>query len=69
LNLLIKKTFTYSEKSESKRKQFLEELKKIPLKQRVYADESGIQQDLIRTPGRAKRGVRVEDIRRGRNFQ
>jgi hypothetical protein len=56
--------FTYSEKSESKWEQFLKELEEIPLEQRVYVDESGIQQNLIRMHGRAKRGVRVEDVQR-----
>jgi hypothetical protein len=44
-------------------------LEKISLEQCVYVNENGIQQDLIRTPGRAKRGVRVKDVRRGRKFQ
>jgi hypothetical protein len=44
-------------------------LEKIPLEQRIYVDESGIQQDLIRTHGKAKSGVRIKNVRRRRKFQ
>jgi hypothetical protein len=41
----------------------------IPEEKRVYVDESGIHKFLQRERGRALRGVRVEDVKRGRKFQ
>jgi hypothetical protein len=41
----------------------------IPEGRRVYVDESAIDKFLQRERGRALRGVRVEDVRRGRKFQ
>ncbi|MDR1231894.1 MAG: transposase [Spirochaetaceae bacterium] len=38
------------------------------MKDRVYVDESGINDDLKREYGRARHGARVEDCRRGRKF-
>jgi hypothetical protein len=64
----VKKTFTYSEKSEEKRKEYLKTVEKIPEEKRVYADESGIHSDLKREYGRARRGAKVEDAKRGRKF-
>jgi transposase len=66
--LHIKKTFTYSEKSEEKRQAYLNEVDKIPEEDRVYVDESGINEHLEREFGRAPRGVKVEDCKRGRKF-
>ena len=63
-----KKTFTYSEKSEVKREEFLREVERIPEEDRVYVDESGIKDDLKREYGRAPRGVMVGDSKRGRKF-
>jgi hypothetical protein len=44
------------------------EVEKIPLEDQVYVDECGIKEDLTREHGRAPRGVKVEDTRRGRSF-
>jgi len=41
----------------------------IPVEKRVYVDECGINECLVREYGRAGRGVKVEDTRRGRKFQ
>jgi transposase len=41
----------------------------IPSENLVYVDESGLEKDYVREYGRAKRGVRVEDSKRGRKFQ
>jgi hypothetical protein len=41
----------------------------IPKEKRVYVDECGIHKALQRERGRAVRGVRVEDVKRGRKFQ
>ena len=35
---------------------------------RVYVDESGIDKYLVRECGRAVRGVKVQDVKRGRKF-
>jgi transposase len=64
-----KKTFTYSEKSEEDRSKYLEELEKIPEHLRVYVDESGVHKHLVREKGRAIRGVKVQDTKRGRRFR
>ena len=64
-----KKTFTYAEKSEEKREKYLKDLAKIPEEKRVYVDESGVNQCFVREFGRAFRGEKVEDVKRGRHFQ
>ena len=46
----------------------MEELKGIPEEKRVYVDESGCNEYYGRTHGRALRGVKVEDTRRGRKY-
>jgi transposase len=63
-----KKTFTYTERSEEARAAYVEELKKIPENRRAYVDECGIREDLKREHGRALRGKKVEDTKRGRAF-
>ena len=47
------------ERSEEARKRFKEELEVIPMEQRVYLDESGINQYLYREYGRNMRGTKV----------
>jgi hypothetical protein len=64
-----KKTFTYSEKSEEDRAEYLAKIESIPLDKRVYVDECGIKEFLCREYGRAVRGVKVEDVKRGKKFQ
>jgi hypothetical protein len=63
-----KKTFAYSEKSEKDREEYLKRIAEIPDENRVYVDECGINEDLKREYGRALRGVKVEDVKRGRKF-
>jgi transposase len=63
-----KKTFTYSEKSEEKRTEYLKELEKIPENKRVYVDESGCNEWYGREYGYAPRGKKIEDVKRGRKF-
>jgi hypothetical protein len=41
----------------------------IPEEKRIYVDECGINKFLQRERGRALRGVRIEDVKRGRKFQ
>ncbi len=48
---------------------FLATIYNIALKNLVYLDESGIKTDLQREYGRAIRGVKVEDTKRGRHFR
>ncbi|MDD3470822.1 MAG: IS630 family transposase [Thermoguttaceae bacterium] len=38
-------------------------------KKRVYMDESGVDQCLVRERGRAPRGTKVDDVKRGQKFQ
>lgn len=64
-----KKTFTYSEKSEKQREEYLKRLEEIPKEQRVYVDESGCNEYYGKTHGRALRGVKVEDTKRGRRYE
>ncbi|MDD3469732.1 MAG: transposase [Thermoguttaceae bacterium] len=40
-----------------------------PRKKRVYLDESGVDQCLVRERSRAPRGTKVEDVKRGQKFQ
>jgi hypothetical protein len=68
LGVTRKKTFTYSEKSEKEREAFLKGIVKIPDEKRVYVDECGINERLQREYGRALRGVKVEDTKRGHTF-
>lgn len=65
---LKKKTFTYSEKSEEEREEYLKNLEKVPEEKRVYVDESGCSEYFGKTHGRAPRGVKVEDTKRGRRY-
>jgi transposase len=46
----------------------LREIAQIPEGDRVYVDERGIKEDLKRAFGRARRGVTVEDVKRGHDF-
>ena len=39
------------------------------MEKRVYVDECGVHKCLVREYGRALRGVKVEDTKRGRKFQ
>jgi len=63
---LKKKTFTYAEKSEEKRQEYLAELAKIPIDKRVYLDECGINRVLVREMGRALRGKIVPGTKNGK---
>jgi hypothetical protein len=68
LGITRKKTFTYSGKSEERRKGYLKNIRRIPEENRVYVDESGINSDLKREYGRAPRGVKFEDGKCGKKF-
>jgi ribosomal protein S9 len=63
-----KKDITYYEKSERKRKEYTARVKRVPLKKRVYVDESGIHTHLQREYARSPRGTPVEDVKRGTRF-
>lgn len=65
----LKKTFTYSEKSEEARAEYCEKLAHIPEETLAYIDECGINKQLIREYGRASRGVKIEDVKHGKKFQ
>jgi transposase len=64
-----KKQFTYSEKSEEKRDEYISQIKRVPEEKRVYLDESGINTFLQREYARAPRGVIIEDVKRGVKFE
>ena len=63
-----KKTFTYYEKSEIKRTEYTARLKRVPLNNRVYVDESGINTWFYREYARATRGIIIEDTKPGTKF-
>jgi hypothetical protein len=63
-----KKTFTYLEKSEERRKKYTGRLKRVPRNKRVYIDESGVNTYLQREYCRAPRGEHIEDVKQGRHF-
>ncbi len=65
---LEKKTTLYKERKEEKRKQFLEQLKEIPEKDRIYLDESGVNRYLYRNYARASRGKKVLGEVSGKRF-
>jgi transposase len=46
----------------------LQKLEEVPEEKRVYVDESGCNECYGRTHGRALRGVKVEDTKRGRKY-
>jgi transposase len=64
-----KKTLTYSEQSAEQRQAYQAAIAQIPVKKRVYVDESGINTYLQREYGRALRGKPVTDTKPGRKFQ
>jgi transposase len=68
LNITRKKTFTYYEKSQEKRAEYIAKLKRVPLNKRVYIDESGINTYMQRKYAHSVRGEIVEDIKRTQNF-
>ena len=44
-------------------------MNKIPVENRVYVDECGVKKCLVREYARAVRGVKIEDMKRGKKFQ
>jgi hypothetical protein len=68
-SITYKKTFICRERSEEKRAEYLRRLKRIPRKKKVYADESGIDQDLCRKRGSALCGIPAVDAKSGRAFR
>jgi transposase len=63
-----KKSFTYCEKSEDARAQYIKRLKRVPYEKRVYIDESGVNEFLQWEYGRALRGQEVEGLKPGKRF-
>ena len=63
-----KKTFTYYEKSEEKREEFTARVNRVPLCNRVYVDESGINTWYQRVYARAIRGEIINDTKHGVKF-
>jgi hypothetical protein len=51
------------------RSAFKNTLVQIPVENRAYIDESGVDKCLVRERGRALRGKKVEDTKRGRKFE
>ena len=64
-----KKTFTYCEKSDAERAEYIARLKRVPYEKRLYIDECGINKYLQREYARAPRGEIVEDVKPGQKFE
>jgi transposase len=67
LGVAYKKTFAHSKKSEEEREAFLERIAGIP-KKSAYTPECGMHGYPQREYGRALRGVKAEDTKRGNSF-
>lgn len=63
-----KKTTLYKERSEEARADFIQKIKAIPPKKRVYLDESGVNQYLHRQHARSLRGTQVFGEISGKRF-
>ena len=63
-----KKTPFYKERDEEKRREFQKKLENIPEENRVYVDESGINEYLQRQHGRAPIGKKVYGAMSGRRY-
>ena len=61
-----KKTYGYRERDAAKRATFVVQLAEIPLSQRVYVDESGMDERDDYGYGWCERGVRFEALKSGR---
>lgn len=61
-----KKTYGYRERDEAKRASFLAQLAEVPLGQRVYVDESGMDERDNYGYGWCERGQRFECLKSGR---
>ena len=64
--MFIKKTLLYSERNAEKRAEYLAKISKIPLRDLVYIDESGIDHNNIKTNCWAKRGAKIIGERSGK---
>jgi hypothetical protein len=51
------------------RAEYIARIKRVPLEKRVYVDESGTNTFLQREYARAPRGEKIEDARRGTQFE
>ncbi|WP_242541783.1 IS630 family transposase [Leptolyngbya sp. Cla-17] len=69
LGLSRKKTYGYLERDEHKRAEFLEQLAKVSLSDRVYIDESGMDEREDYGYGWCEPGVRFEALKSGRRGQ
>ena len=58
--LRLKKETLYKERDEKEREEFNKKLSELPADTPVvYVDEAGVQQEMKRTRGRSKRGVKI----------
>jgi hypothetical protein len=67
--LRVKKTKLYRERSEEKRREFLDAIRQIPPEDLVYVDEMGMDSFLYREYARAPRGERVFGVISGRKYK
>ena len=65
---LKKKTTKYKERNEEDRRQYLDIISTIDTSKIVYVDESGINEFMHRTHGRAKKGTKVYGEISGKRF-
>ena len=58
----------HKERDEEKRREFIEELKKIPEANRAYIDESGVNKYLQREYARSPKGVQIFGAISGKRY-
>ena len=56
------------EASEERRKKYKEEIDQIPVQDRVYIDESGIEMTICKDRGWSKRGEKINDKKSGKYY-
>ncbi len=64
----FKKTVRYREKDDERRNKYLKTLESIPEEKRVYVDETGFNEPLIREYAYGKKGERLLGERTGKRF-
>lgn len=64
-----KKSFTYLEAKQDKREEYLAKLRSIPQEKRVYIDESGIEEHIIKEKAWGKKGARIVGKKNGKRYK
>ncbi|MDZ4876887.1 MAG: IS630 family transposase ISTer1 [Chroococcidiopsis cubana SAG 39.79] len=66
MDLLEKKTYRYRERDEEKRQEFIEKIERKKPEERVYIDESGIDNRDDYSYGWNEKGQRLYDLKSGK---